>query len=182
MLPTNVLTVMSPVLMAMPWTKHIETACKEASKNIQKKAKSVTKAKFNEKIVEGIICAEAGKLDKTFAKALKGVVKKGIDKAEKDTEKELKKKDPGTAQALELTGLRDELIKARKERDALDTGKPMKLPKPKGGGLHVPIKIKVLTKDKVELDVIGFIGVDLKEILKGKLPITYGGVGIGGRF
>lgn len=182
MLPTNVLTVMTPMLMAMPWTKHIETACKEASKNIQKKAKSVTKEKFNEKIVEGIICTEAGKLDKTLAKALKGVVKKGIDKAEKDTEKELKKKDPGTAQALQLTELRDNLIKSRSERDALDSGNPMKLPKPKGGGLHVPIKIKVMTKDKIELDVIGFIGVDLKEILKGKLPITYGGVGIGGRF
>ncbi|WP_171180126.1 hypothetical protein [Ruegeria sp. HKCCD8929] len=182
MLPSNVLTVMSPLLMAMPWTKHLEAACKEASKKIEKKAKSTPQKKFTEKVVENIICAEAGKLDKTLTKAATGAVKKGIEKEKKSVEKEIKKKDPGTPQALALTGLRDDLLNARKERNALETGKPIKLPKPKGGGLHVPIKIKVLTKDKIELEVNGFIGIDLKDILKGKMPITYGGVGIGGRF
>ena len=182
MFPTSVLTAMSPLLMSMPWTKHLEAACKEASKKIEKKAKSLPKAKITEKLVENIICGEAGKLDKTLTKAATGALKKGMKKAEKDVEKQIEKKDPGAAQTLQLTGLRDDLISARKERDAVLAGKPIKLPKPQGGGLHVPIKIKVLSKDKIEMEIMGFIGVDLKQILSGKLPITYGVLGVGGKF
>lgn len=182
MFPTTVLTAMSPLLMAMPWTKHLEAACKEASKKIEKKAKSTPQKKLTEKVIENIICGEAGKLDKTLTKAATGALKKEIKKAEKDVEKQIQKKDPGSAQTLQLTGLRDDMISARKERDAVATGKPIKLPKPQGGGLHVPIKIKVLTKDKIELEINGFIGVDLKQIISGKLPITYGVLGIGGKF
>ena len=181
MYPNTVLTVMSPILMAMPWTKHLEAACKEASKKIEKKAKSLPEKKLTEKVIENIICAEAGKLDKTLTKAATGALKKNIDKTKKDVEKEIQKKDPGTSQALALTGLRDDLLNARKERDAIIAGKPIKLPKPKGGGIHVPIKIKVLTKDKIELEINSFIGVELKDLLSGKMPITYGLVGIGGR-
>lgn len=64
----------------------------------------------------------------------------------------------------------------------MEIGKPIKQAKPQGGGLHVPIKIKVLTKDKIELEIFGFIGVDLKQIVKGRMPITYGLGGFGGRF
>ncbi len=173
---------MSPLIMAMPWTKHLEAACKEASRQIEKKAKSLPQKKLTEKVVEKIICDQAGKLDKTLTKVTTGALKKGIKKIEQDVEKEIQKKDPGTPQALQLTGFRDEILKARKERDAMEAGKVIKLPKPKGGGFHVPIKVKVLTKDKIELEVNGFIGVDLKDILSGKMPITYGGVGIGGKF
>lgn len=182
MFPNTVLTAMSPLLMAMPWTKHLEAACKEASRKIEKKAKSLPQKKLTEKVVEKILCEEAGKLDKTLTKATTGALKKGIKKAEKEVEKEIQKKDPGTPQALALNGLRDDIVNARKERNAMEPGKPLKLPKPQGGGLHVPIKIKVLTKDKIELEIMGFIGVDLKEILSGKLPITYGVMGLGGRF
>ena len=182
MFPTTVLTIMAPLLMSLPLSKHIEDACKEASKQIEKKAKSLPKAKLTEAVVEKIICAEAGKLDKTLTKVTTGALKKEIRKAEKDVQKEIEKKDPGTKQALALTGLRDDIIAARKQRDAMDQGKVVKLPKPMGGGLHVPIKVKVLTKHKVELEVNGFIGVDVKEILKGKMPITYRGIGIGGKF
>ncbi|MAC82351.1 MAG: hypothetical protein CML66_30350 [Rhodobacteraceae bacterium] len=182
MFPTTVLTMMSPFLMAVPWTRHLEDACKEASKEIQKKAKSTTSQKLTEQVVEKIICGQAGKLDKTLTKAATGALKKNIDKTKKAVEKDIEKKDPGSAQALDLTGLRDDLIKARKARDAMEPGKPVKLPKPQGGGFHVPIKVKVLTRDKIELEVNGFIGVDLKDLMKGKMPITYGGIGIGGKF
>lgn len=182
MFPATVLTVLSPFLMAMPWAKHLEDACKEASKKIEKKAKSLPKAKLTEAVVEKIICAEAGKLDKTLTKSTTGALKKEIKKTEKSVQKEIEKKDPGSKQALALTGLRDDIINARKERTAMEGGKVVKLPKPMGGGLHVPIKIKVLTKDKIELEVNGFIGIDLKEILGGKMPITYGVLGVGGKF
>ena len=44
MFPTTVLTIMAPLLMSLPLSKHIEDACKEASKQIEKKAKSLPKA------------------------------------------------------------------------------------------------------------------------------------------
>ena len=182
MFPNTVLNAMTPVLMAMPLTKHLEAACKEASKEIEKKAKSLPQKKLTEKVVEKILCAQAGKLDKNLTKLATGTLKKNLKAAEKQVEKDLGKKDPGSAQALQLTGLRDDMLKAQKESDALASGKPIKLPKPQGGGLHVPIKIKVLTKDKIELEVNGFIGVDLKDLTSGKMPITYGGIGLGGRF
>lgn len=182
MIPSSVMAIMSPVLMAMPWTKHIEAACKEASKEIEKKAKSLPQKKMTEKVVENILCAQAGKLDKTLLKIGNGVLKKNLKSAQKDVEKDMVKKDPGSAQALALNGLRDDMAKASKETNALEPGKLIKLPKPKGGGIHVPIKVKVLTKDKIELEINGFIGVDLKDLMKGRMPVTYGGVGIGGRF
>ena len=182
MFPTSVLNAMTPILMAMPWAKHLEGACKEASKKIEKKAKSTVGKKLTAKVVEGLICAEAGKLDKTLTKAGTGVLKKQIDKTSKDVDKEIDKKGAATSQGVALTGLRADLDAAKKQREALMSGKPIKLPKPKGGGIHVPIKVKVLSKDKVELQIEGFIGVDLKEIPKGKIPVTYGVIGLGGRF
>lgn len=182
MFPTSVLNAMAPVLLAMPLTKHIEDACKEASKEIQKKAKSLPAKKITEKLIEGIVCKQAGKLDQTVTKATTGVLKKQLDKTRKDVEKEIEKKGASTSQGVALTGLRDDLDAAKKQREAMEKGKPIKLPKPKGGGMHVPIKFKVLSKDKIELDVELFFGVDLKEVPKGRLPITYGVIGLGGRF
>lgn len=182
MFPSTVLTAMSPLLFAVPWNKHLEDTCKEISKQLQKKAKSTLGEKLTETVVEKIVCKEVGKLDKTLTKAATSALKKQLDKAKKDVEKDMAKKDPGSAQVVALTGLRDDMIKARKERDAMEAGKPIKLPKPMGGGLHVPFKVKVLSKDKIELEVNGFVGVGFKELLNGKVPLTYGGLGVGGRF
>lgn len=182
MFPLPVLLMLSPTLIAMPWTKRLEASCKEAAKKIRKNAKSVTQEKLTEAVVEKIICAEVGKLDKTLTKEVSKQTKKALDTRKKEIEKEIEKKDPGSPQALDLTNLRDQILEAKKERKALDSGKPAKLPKPKGGGISVPIKIKVLTRDNVELEVSGFIGIDLFQIVKGKLPITYGVIGISGRF
>ena len=182
MFPSSVLAALSPVLMSLPLTKHIEEACKEASREIQKKAKSLPAKKITEKLIEGIVCKQAGKLDQTMTKVTTGVLKKQIDKTRKSVEKEIEKKGADTSQGVALTGLRKDLDDAKKQREAMEKGKPIKLPKPKGGGLHVPIKFKVLSRDKIELDVELFLGVDLKEVPKGKLPITYGVIGLGGRF
>ncbi|MFL4472327.1 hypothetical protein ACERZ8_21475 [Tateyamaria armeniaca] len=117
-----------------------------------------------------------------MTKVTTGIFKKQIDKTKKIVEKDIEKKGAGTSQGVALTGLRNDLDAAKKQREAMEKGKPIKLPKPKGGGVHVPIKFRVLTRDKVELDVELFFGVDLKDAAKGKLPITYGVIGLGGRF
>lgn len=182
MFPPSVLVAMTPVLMSLPISKHLEDSCKEVAKEIQKKAKSQLAKDITDKFVDGIVCKQAGKLGKTVTKATTGQLKKQIDKTKKSVEKDIEKKGAGTSQGVALTGLRDELDKAKKQREALEQGKPIKLPKPMGGGLHVPLKFKVLSRDKIELDIELFFGVDLKQVQKGKLPINYGVLGVGGRF
>lgn len=180
MLPATVIPALLPTIIALPWTKRLEAACKEASKKIEKRAKSLPRAKFTEKIVEETICAEIGKLGKDLTKNLQTVVKKNVEKEKKKAEAVIKK-DPAKAQKLKLTGLRDDLEKAKKAT-VVEPEKPLKLPKPKGAALYKEIKIKVLTKDKVELDIPIFIGVDpWKSIEKGKLQFFFG-LGIGGKF
>lgn len=181
MFPTAVLTALSPVLMAMPVGKHIEKTCRETAKEIQKKAKS-TPAKKLVAMAEGVACKQAGKMGETVTKAFTGLGKKQLDKVKKDVEKDIEKKGAGTSAGVALTGLRDEVEKSKKQKEAFEQGKPMKLPKPMGGGMHVPLKFRVLTRDKIEVDLELFFGVDVKQIPKGKLPITYGVIGPGIRF
>ncbi|MEP1355320.1 MAG: hypothetical protein ABJX32_04915 [Tateyamaria sp.] len=50
----------------------------------------------------------------------------------------------------------------------------MKLPKPMRGGTHVPIKFRVLTRDKIEANLELVFGVDIKQIAKGKSQFIYG--------
>jgi len=182
MFPPSVLAAMTPILISMPLSKHLENACKEASKEIQKKAKSMTAKKFTEKVLDGVVCKQAGKLGQTVTKATTGQLKKHIDKTKKGVEKDIEKKGAGTSQGVALTGLRDALETSKKQKEAMEQGKPIKLPRPMGGGLHVPLKFRVLTRDKVELDIELFFGVDFKDVAKGKLPITYGVIGPNVRF
>lgn len=185
MFATNILVLLSP-LVVVPWTKELEAACKEASKKIEAQAKTTVQKKLTKMFIEKIVCAEAGKLDKRLTKVGTLVMKKKLDANKKKIEADIKKKDPGSSKALELTGLRDDMLKAQKERDALKTGKPIMLPKPLGGGLHVPIKIRVFTKDNVEMDIEFFMGINYKPILKGnpnpKDFVTYGGANLIFRF
>lgn len=176
MFPPAVLNTITPLLMALPINKHLEGACKEAAKEIQKKAKS-TPAKKLVSMAEGVLCKQAGKATQTMTKVFTGVGKKQLDKVKKDVEKDIEKKGASTSEGVALTGLRDEIDKSKKQKEALEQGKPMKLPKPMGGGMHVPIKIRVLTRDKIEVDLELFLGVDVKQIPKGKLPLTYGVIG-----
>ena len=181
MFPTAVLNAITPVLMAMPINKHLEAACKEAAKEIQKKAKS-TPAKKVVQMAEGIACKQAGKATQTATKAFTGLGKKQLDKIKKDAEKDIQKKGADTSAGVALTGLRDEAEKSKKQKEALEQGKPMKLPRPMGGGTHVPLKFRVLTRDKIEVDLELVFGIDLKQIPKGKLQFTYGVFGPAIRF
>lgn len=183
MYSSNVLSLLSPLLLA-PWSKELESTCKEISKKIESQAKSLPREKLTEAFFEKIVCAEVGKLGKRLTKVGTGVMKKGVDANQKKVDAEIKKKDPSSSQALELTGLRDDLLKARKERNAVEPGKPIKLSKPLGGGLHVPIKVRVLSKDKIELNIELFVGINYKDVLKGKPKelVNYGILGLGGRF
>lgn len=178
MLPLPILTA----VMLMPWNKELEKVCKDAAADLKKKAKSTLAEKFTEKVVEGVLCAQAGKANKHLAKLVADKTKGHIKKEERKIEKELEKEPDHTKSGpLKLVGLRGELEDYRVKGQILDPEKPLKLKKPQGNAFFVPIKVKVLSKDKVELDVGGFVGID-KTILKGALKLTYGGVTIGGRF
>ena len=177
MLPLPVLNA----VMLMPWNKHLENVCKEAAKDLKKKAKSTLAEKLTEKALEEVLCKQAGKANESLAKLVagqtKGYIKREVDKVEKALEKEPDHTKPGP---LKLLGLRGELQDYQVKRQILDPEKPMKMSKPQGSAFFVPLKVKVLSKDKVELNIGGFIGIDRK-ILKGILLITYGGLTIGGR-
>ena len=103
MFPTSVLNAMAPVFLAMPLNKQLETACKEVSKEIQKKAKSLPAKKITEKLLDGIVCKQAGKLDQTVTKEATNFLKKQIAKNKKDLDKEIEKKGADTSQGVALT-------------------------------------------------------------------------------
>ncbi len=89
MFPTAVLNTITPVLMAMPINRHFEAACKEAAKEIQKKAKS-TPAKKLLQLTDGISCKQAAKATQTATKVFTGLAENQLDKIKKGDEKDIK--------------------------------------------------------------------------------------------
>jgi hypothetical protein len=180
MMPNTVLLTLMPTLMALPFEKHLEARCAETVKKIEKRGKRVP-AKRAAKVFDQIVCDEARNLGKNLTTDMTKLTEKAIKEKKKEVEAEMKKKDPGTAQALKLTGFRDEIEKAEKETK-VEPGKPMKLPKPKGSVLYRQKNVTVLTKDNVEVDVTFFLGIDPQATYKeGKFQGSYG-VGIEVRF
>ena len=173
---------MIPVLLALPWQKHLEAACKEAAADLKKRARSMPAKKITKALVEDLLCKQAAKADKTLTKLGTDQLKGALKREEKKVEKEIEKAgDPSKPGPLKLLGLRGELEDYRVKGQIVEPDKPAKLSKPQGSAYYVPIKVKVLSKDKVELEIGGFLGID-KKIKEGKLKVIYGGVMLGGKF
>ncbi len=156
MLPPQVIDM----LLLAPLLKELEKARAEAEKKLEKKVKSTESKKLT---------------DKDF--------QKWVEEQEKKVEDE-RKKDPEYAPGdpVALVGLRGSPENYRVKQMVTEPEKPSFSPKVHNGALARSFKKKVVTKDKVEVEIGLHFEIDGGALKQGKLKLLYGGVLGGGRF